>query len=390
MDLVIRFASLFLCWTFFVNPGVAETPTPYPAFLLDHNQDGAIDSKDLLILLRMWGLQGIVTPTPSSTFSPSRTTTQTPSPSQTATFTASFSPPSATPTLTPTLTHTPTSTETLSFTPTETFTDTPTPSPTEAPTLPLIIDVVPPAVTLRFVHIPAGSFMMGSPDTETGRDSDEGPVHEVTIDYDFYIGETEITEAQWTAVMGANSLSYTGVGPDYPVRLVTWSDCQDFIAVLNASGQGTFRLPSEAEWEYACRAGTSTRFYFGDSAGCPDGCENCLAQKTVILLPLRSNYIWYCGNSLDSFQKVRQLYSNGFFLYDMLGNLGEWCEDHYHPDYTGAPTDGSPWLDAVDTDHVVRGGAYNSPVEGCRSASRVKGLDEFDTLYFGFRVVRVP
>ncbi|MHC4575525.1 MAG: formylglycine-generating enzyme family protein [Planctomycetota bacterium] len=121
-------------------------------------------------------------------------------------------------------------------------------------------------VELELVRIPAGSFRMGSPESERGRYDDEGPVHKVTINYDFYMGKYEVTQAQWKAVMGTNPARRLGVGDNYPVSHISWDQCRQFIAKLKQVGlPGTFRLPSEAEWEYACRAGTQTRFYFGDS-----------------------------------------------------------------------------------------------------------------------------
>lgn len=149
---------------------------------------------------------------------------------------------------------------------------------------------------LRLVRIPAGAFLMGSTDTERGHESHEGPLHQVTIAYDFYMGETEITQAQWQAIMGSNPASDHGVGNDYPVYNVSWNDitqANGFLANLNALGQGTFHLPSEAEWEYACRAGTTTRFNFGDSLACADVCEDCTAGT---LAGNRSDYLWFCGN----------------------------------------------------------------------------------------------
>jgi formylglycine-generating enzyme required for sulfatase activity len=232
--------------------------------------------------------------------------------------------------------------------------------------------------------------MRGSPDTERSRDPNESPVHQVTIDYDFYLGETEVTQGQWEAVMGSNPASGAGVGPDYPVPNVSWDDCQAFIVALNALGQGTFRLPSEAEWEYACRAGTTTRFYFGDSLGCDDQCESCEAAKGEIFIAYRSHFMWFCGNSDVSTHPVRQLISNSFGLYDMAGNVSEWCQDSYHASYDGAPTDGS----ARETDggafRVLRGGNVGSGGGGCRSAVRRWSGPGDRGYILGFRLARTP
>jgi formylglycine-generating enzyme required for sulfatase activity len=246
-----------------------------------------------------------------------------------------------------------------------------------------------PTPPMNLVRIPAGSFMMGSPDTESGRNTNEGPVHQVTIGYDFYIGETEVTQRQWSAVMGTNP-SPNPKGSDLPVRGVSWGDCQAFIAALNATGEGTFRLPSEAEWEYACRTGYSTRFYYGDAFGC-NGCENCETGKGVIFIDYQGNHMWFCGSSGGVPHPVGQLVENNFGLHDMSGNVWEWCEDFYHDSYSGAPTDGSPWLDNQQTNRrVVRGGHYGSTSAECRSASRMEGTVDTDYYYFGFRVVRQP
>ncbi|MHC4808629.1 MAG: formylglycine-generating enzyme family protein, partial [Planctomycetota bacterium] len=136
---------------------------------------------------------------------------------------------------------------------------------------------LPGEVELEMVRIPAGVFKMGSPKKERGRSSDEGPVRKVTINYDFYMGKYEVTQAQWKAIMGRNPVYRCGIGDNYPVSHISWDSCQAFIRKLNQLGQGTFRLPSEAEWEYACRAGSRRRFYFGDSSASADTCEDCKA-----------------------------------------------------------------------------------------------------------------
>jgi formylglycine-generating enzyme required for sulfatase activity len=237
------------------------------------------------------------------------------------------------------------------------------------------------------VRIPAGTFMMGSPDTERSRNTNEGPIHQVTIDHDFYLGETEVTQEQWEAVMGSNPAQDYGEGKDYPVYNVSWNGCQAFIAALNALGQGSFRLPSEAEWEYACRAGSTTRFYFGDSLGCGDQCENCDIAKGEIIIDRRADYMWYCSAG-DSAHPVRQKFANGFGLYDMAGNVLEWCQDSYHSDYTGAPNDGSAWESGGD--RVSRGGSWWHFAYICRSAYRSNGDPTDQDFRTGFRLARDP
>jgi len=321
---------------------IAGTPFPPPPdSLFDHDQDGDVDYRDLFIFSHRWSLHGIVTP--------------------------------------------------------------PSPTPTETPTGPPSSLVDLPGPFIKMIRIPAGSFMMGSPDSERSREADEGPAHQVTIDYDFYLSETEVTQEQWETVMGYNAATHTpngmplsatyGVGPDYPVYNVSYYDCQDFISVLNDLREGTYRLPSEAEWEYAARAGSTTRFFFGNSLGCPDECEICDAAKQVIVVDQRSDYMWYCGNSAVTTQPVRQRFANLFGLYDMSGNVWEWCEDCYHVDYSAAPTDGSAWKECdgtIEEEGVHRGGSWIDPALSCRSADRDK--DYFGDPYIdgGFRLAWTP
>jgi formylglycine-generating enzyme required for sulfatase activity len=267
------------------------------------------------------------------------------------------------------------------------------------------------------IRIPAGSFMMGSPDTERSRETDEGPVHQVTIANDFFMGQTEVTQAQWEVVMGSLPDLEFGDGDNRPVYSVSWLECQDFLVALNAlSGEGTFRLPTEAEWEYACRAGTTKRFYFGNSLGCDDGglCEDCEAEEEVIgggkslpwestaspldfepKLPLpfnlmRSDFMWFCANSDTPPQRVRSLRSNAFGLFDMSGNVFEWVQDAYHSDYTGAPTDGSAWVADGNGNRVIRGGFFASTAGFCRSAQLLQGDPSVTSPDRGFRIVWTP
>jgi len=395
MKSAVPMAFAILFGTFVGLPTVAQTPTPLPDFLIDLDRDGAIDSQDLLILIRRWGLQGIATPSPTQThtLSPTPSSTNTSPPPPTETFTSTPS-PSLTETPTPSSTQTPTSTVTPTSTSTATPTITDTPSPTETPTNPSPLTLELPGPTFSMVLIPAGSFMMGSPATERGRDANEGPVHQVTIAYDFYMGETEVTQGQWEAVMGSRPAQDYGEGNDYPVYNVSWDDCQAFLVALNALGQGSFRLPSEAEWEYASRAGSTTRFYFGDSLGCADGCENCDAAKgPVIIVEKRSDFMWYCGSSEISTHPVRQLFPNTFGLYDMSGNVFEWCQDFYRSDYdfAGIPIDGSAWESGGgDGTRVIRGGGWSYDARFCRSADRGDILPDFRFGSIGFRLARTP
>lgn len=264
----------------------------------------------------------------------------------------------------------------------------------EVHTLPgpeIIIDL-PGGVTMEMILIPAGSFMMGSDDPGWS-DSYEQPVHEVNIVYDFYMGKFEVTQAQWLALMGswpdtAPSSRY-GVGDDYPAYFISWSNCQDFITALNQhitdTGQGhaTFRLPSEAEWEYACRAGTTTRFYFGDS-NCSSSRDNDAFNSCDL-----DSYAWWGGNKTPYGSKpAGGKLPNAFGLFDMHGNVYEWCQDSWHDDYTGAPADGSAWESPGRLYKPVRGGPWSYNARYCRSASRLYSYHSYSVYLIGVRVVR--
>lgn len=252
---------------------------------------------------------------------------------------------------------------------------------------------LPGGVNLEMVRIPAGTFMMGSPKSERGRADDEGPGHTVKIAYDFHMGKYEVTQAQWMSVMDKNPVYRLGIGPDYPISHVSWDQCRQFIAKLNQLGKGTFRLPSEAEWEYACRAGTQTRFYFGDSLEGDDACEDCAAGK---MSGNRSDYMWYCGNNRPEgdptfgAKPVGQNRPNGFGLYDMHGNVWEWCLDEHHPNYGGAPTDGSSWQTKAGTARVLRGGGWDYHAKKCRSAARCGYSSTRGYTFHGLRLVWFP
>ena len=229
---------------------------------------------------------------------------------------------------------------------------------------------------VELVHIPAGRFRMGSPQSERSRYSDEGPVHQVTIGYDFYIGKFEVTQRQWSAVMGNVPNRFSVRGDDYPVTTVSWEDCQEFVQKLNGNLDipGRFRLPTEAEWEYACRAGTTTRFYFGDSL---EGNDRLDDSPAGTLSGKRSDYIVYKGNPKSGEYRSEQESAgskkpNGFGLYNMHGSVKEWCEDEYHPNYFGAPTDGSAWEGSRHPGaiRVLKGGAWSYYARTCRSAVR--------------------
>lgn len=188
-------------------------------------------------------------------------------------------------------------------------------------------------VTISMVWIPAGSFMMGAQDHQRGINPTEDPRHEVNIPNGFWMGKYEVTQSQWEAVTGSNPSNYDG--HYHPVEQVSWDDIHDFLEQI-ADG---FRLPSEAEWEYACRAGTDTRFYWGDYPN--------------------YDYAWYVDNSIGRTHQVGAKKHNAWELHDISGNVWEWCEDRWHSDYWDAPDNGSPWLDnGVGSSRVFRGGSW--------------------------------
>ena len=193
----------------------------------------------------------------------------------------------------------------------------------------------------------------------------------------FWIGKYEVTQAQWEAIMG-NTPSYFK-GADYPVESVSWNDAQEFLRKLNATpsqsplnqgGQrGVFRLPSEAEWEYAARTGTQTAYSFGDEPS------------------QLNNYAWHSANSGGKTHSVGQKQPNKFGLYDMHGNVWEWVADTYHKNYKGAPKDGSAWVSGGSF-RVLRGGSWNFAPRHVRSADRNYNDPALRYGYIGFRVAR--
>jgi formylglycine-generating enzyme required for sulfatase activity len=228
---------------------------------------------------------------------------------------------------------------------------------------------------IEFVQFPPGSFMMGS----NSALSNEKPAHKVTINYSFYMGKYEVTQAQWQSVMGNNPSHFKACGGKCPVEQVSWDDAQKFINQLNESNDGfKYRLPSEAEWEYACRAGM-TGDYLGN------------------LMQLG----WYSENSGDEEGSYLHRYATrethavggkhpSWGVYDMHGNVMEWCQDWYHETYDGAPADGSAWLSGGDQKYrVFRGGSWNFPASFARSAFRLMNSPDSRNDGSGFRVVAV-
>lgn len=206
---------------------------------------------------------------------------------------------------------------------------------------------------LEMVEIPAGEFMMGSPENEANRNESESPQHLVKVPR-FFMGRFEVTEAQWRSLMGKDPLF--PMGEQFAVKSLLWSQAQRFCQALSEQTGRNYRLPSEAEWEYACRAGTTTPFSYGMTA-----------YGSVATEP-NSDGSFTIANPVP----VGSFAPNPFGLHDMHGNEWEWCEDEWHDNYQGAPTDGSAWVSSGDRvlNRVARGGSYGSLPWECRSAAR--------------------
>lgn len=223
-------------------------------------------------------------------------------------------------------------------------------------------------VEMKFRKIPAGKFTMGSPENEKEREPKEGPQHLVTITSPFYFGMYEVTQAQWKAVMGSNPSHFKG--NDLPVESVSWNDVQSFIQKLNQQEKGNkYRLPTEAEWEYACRAGSNTRFSFGDDAA------------------VLGQYAWYNKNSGKSPHPVGQKKPNAWGLYDMHGNVAEWCQSWWGQYPSGPVTDPTEYSSS-STKRVIRGGSWFYWPRTLRSAYRYADHSDFRLNRLGFRLAR--
>ncbi|NEP79462.1 MAG: SUMF1/EgtB/PvdO family nonheme iron enzyme [Okeania sp. SIO3B3] len=230
-------------------------------------------------------------------------------------------------------------------------------------------------VSLEMVKIPAGRFLMGSPGTEAERRDSEGPQHYVDVP-EFFMGKYPVTQAQWSAVMGNNPSGFKGASR--PVERVSWNDATEFCQKLSQITGKKYSLPSESQWEYACRAGTTTPFYFGETI-------------TSELANYRGTYTYadepegiYRQETTD----VGIFPPNSFGLYDMHGNVLEWCQDVWHDNYNGAPTDGSAWETGGDSDRrLLRGGSWFNYSWNCRSARRLNYGAVYLYYSWGFRVV---
>ncbi|MDE5081094.1 MAG: formylglycine-generating enzyme family protein, partial [Trichodesmium sp. St18_bin1] len=248
-------------------------------------------------------------------------------------------------------------------------------------------------IELEMVYIPGGTFMMGSPENEKERRDDEGPQHNVTVS-PFLMGKYPVTQGQWRAIASQTNLkvkldlnpepsqfkeSYQDIDRwQRPVERVKWTEVVEFCERLSKLTGKDYRLPSKAEWEYACRAGTTTPFYFGETI-------------TTELVNYCGNYTY--GNAPTGEYRrqttpVGQFPANAFGLYDMHGNVWEWCADEWHENCAGAPTDDSVWLNANKDIRLLRGGSWANMANNCRSAFRNDCLWRVDLNFkSGFRVV---
>jgi len=230
-----------------------------------------------------------------------------------------------------------------------------------------------------FVLLPAGTFTMGSPSEEYGRDNDETQ-HQVTFTQPFYMQTTEVTQAQWEAVMGSNPSYFSGC-PNCPVETVSWDDVQAYITQMNSRGEGTYSLPTEAQWEYAARAGSTTAFANGGITEYSD-INKCEYDSNL------DSIGWYCYNSDDkTTNPVAEKASNAWGLYDMSGNVWEWCQDFYGKYSSNAVTD--PTGPSSGSNRVVRGGDHHNVAWVCRSANRLDYEPSTRRSGIGFRLLRL-
>lgn len=245
------------------------------------------------------------------------------------------------------------------------------------------------SIGMEFVLVPAGEFLMGS-----NKKDNELPIHKVIIETPFYLGKYQVTQREWMVVMGENPSYFNYKGNDrLPVEQVSWNDCQNFLKKLNSMQKDSvYRLPSESEWEYACRAGTTE-----DYAGNLDEMAwfGAVIRGTLRKWNRHDNigfpgFVWALMRVIAATASSRSVglkKANGFGLYDMHGNLWEWCQDRWHDNYEGAPTDGTVWETGNDGRRVLRGGSWDSTSEICRSAYRYGVNPTNEDLNIGFRVV---
>jgi len=235
---------------------------------------------------------------------------------------------------------------------------------------------------MEFVEIPAGTFEMGSPPDEKYRDDDES-LHKVTISKPFYMQTTEVTQGQWKAVMGSDPSASDWCGDTCPVERVSWVDCQNFINKLNKMKMGRYRLPTEAEWEYACRAGTTTPYWFGKNLDCT---EAMFGNNTFKGLQSCVDYAEKHNWRTDSPAPIKSFPPNAWGLYDMHGNVWEWCQDWYGKYESGPVTD--PTGPSNGHKRVRRGGSFFKYPWYLRSANRNIAHPQSRYHTTGFRLVK--
>lgn len=229
-------------------------------------------------------------------------------------------------------------------------------------------------IILEMVKIKSGKFMMGSPVQEDGKHESQRPQHEVSVP-SFFIGKFAITQEQYAAITGKKTFCFSGT--KRPVEQISWHDAVNFCAKISQKTGKDYRLPSEVEWEYACRAGTVTPFYFGETI-------------TTELANYNGDYTYGFaprGKYRKETTNVGSFPANQFGLYDMHGNVWEWCQDNWHENYKGAPSNGNAWLDNSNSYRLLRGGSWFSNPLDCRSAYRGRRLPDNDNSSIGFRVV---
>ena len=229
-------------------------------------------------------------------------------------------------------------------------------------------------VMLEMVEIPSGTFYMGSPKNEAGRTNSEGPRHQVTVK-SFFIAKYPLTQAQYQSIMGYNPSHFKG--DNRPVEKVSWDDAVEFCQRLSQNTGKNYKLPSEAQWEYACRAGTMTPFYFGQSI-------------TPNLVNYDGNYSYAAAQKGEYRQQTTDVGTfppNAFGLYDMHGNVWEWCEDDWEENYINASKEGDALINRAGESKVVRGGAWLYFAGCCRCSMRNQGLYNARHHYYGFRVL---
>ena len=248
-------------------------------------------------------------------------------------------------------------------------------------------------VFLDLVLIPPGKFLMGSPPDELEREDSEGPQHEVTIAEPFLMGQCPVTQAQWAKVAKMKQVKRSidqnpsdFEGADLPVETVSWLDAEEFCLRLSVHTKRTYRLPSEAEWEYACRAGTTTAFHFGETIDAE--LANYDAKGDVDQDWVGNYGRGILGEYREKTTPVKTFPANSFGLYDMHGNVWEWCLDSWHENYEGAPIDGSARDASNDSgSKILRGGSWFGIPWLCRSAYRDGDSADYRCGNLGFRVV---